>query len=92
MVANLHLSCSGLCIVVAATGKEITPRAFGENVTFHILDFHDGELKMGGRFVINDSVVLEITARSVSCIQFAKNSLLQRKVLVLMQESCYQEK
>ncbi|QQD18374.1 MOSC domain-containing protein [Spongiibacter nanhainus] len=50
-------------------GKDIPPGMFGENLT--ITDFHSGDLTVGDRLLINDQVLLEITAPRVPCVQFA---------------------
>ena len=52
----------------AQLGKEIKPGMFGENLT--ITDFHDKALRVGDRLLINDQVLLEITAPRVPCVQF----------------------
>ncbi len=51
-----------------ALGKEIEPGMFGENLT--VTDFHDGQLRIGDRLLINDHVLLEITAPRVPCVKF----------------------
>lgn len=50
-------------------GKNIPPGMFGENLT--ISEFHSGDLRVGDRLLINDQVLLEITAPRVPCVQFA---------------------
>ena len=50
-------------------GRDLEHGKFGENLT--ITDFHDKELRIGDRLILNESVVLEITAPRVPCAQFA---------------------
>lgn len=50
-------------------GRPLPPGTFGENLT--ISDFHPGELRIGDRLTLGDTVVLEITAPRVPCAKFA---------------------
>ncbi len=52
----------------AKLGRELEPGTFGENLT--ISDYHGSDLRIGDRLLLGGSVLLEISAPRVPCVQF----------------------